>query len=247
MDDTLILLGVIGMFASFMGTLAGGQAIITLPGMILLGIPIHTSIATNKFSNGFACLTSILYLWKKGTLEIKTIYMHICIAFVGGGLGAFITSSISDKALNIIALCLLVLALFVAFKQKQWIEKAQTQYSKSWRFRNILLFLISVYDGGFGPGSSTFSILHFMNQGNTYVKAAQLTRVLIFGSCLGAFIVFYKTGVVHWPYAIAMALGSALGSQIGILALPHIPFRVAHSLMTLILFFLVGQMVFKLV
>jgi uncharacterized protein len=66
-----------------------------------------------------------------------------------------------------------------------------------------------------------------MNGNNTYMKAIQLTRVLIPGSCLGAFIVFYQTGFVQWHYAIAMAISSAVGSQIGLLALPKVPLEFA--------------------
>jgi uncharacterized protein len=86
-----------------------------------------------------------------------------------------------------------------------------------------------------------------MSQQNTYVKAVQLTRVFIFGSCFGAFVVYYQTGFVQWHYAIAMAIGSALGSQIGLIALPRIPLRVAKWMLVSIIFLLIGQILYKLV
>ncbi|WP_369690102.1 TSUP family transporter [Effusibacillus lacus] len=90
-------------------------------------------------------------------------------------------------------------------------------------------------------------MIHFMRKSNTYTKAVQLTRVLILGSCVGAFIIFYNTGFVQWDYAIVMAIGSALGSQIGLFALPHIPLKFAKALLLAIIFLLIGQVVFNII
>jgi len=56
----------IGMVAAFIGTLAGGGGLITLPAMMLVGIPIQTSIATNKFSTGISSLSSIFSTLSEG-------------------------------------------------------------------------------------------------------------------------------------------------------------------------------------
>lgn len=172
--------------------------------------------------------------------------MNVCIAFAGGISGTLITSHITEQTMNIIALILLIFALLITLKNKQWVSSAEGKSKDIRIVHNVMPFFIAAYDGGFGPGSSTFGILHYMNQKNSYIKAVQLTRVLIFGSCSGAFIVFYQTGFVQWNYAIAMAIGSAIGSQIGLIALPRIPLKVAKSLLVTIIFLLIAQVVFKI-
>nr|WP_233414676.1 sulfite exporter TauE/SafE family protein [Anoxybacillus caldiproteolyticus] len=235
--DTLFfaLLGV-GIISSFVGTLAGGGGLITLPAMMLVGVPIQIGIAANKFSSGIAALTSVSYLLKNKYLDSKTICMNVCIALLGGICGALITTSIDEKTMNVIALILLVVALIVTLRSKQWVSSVEGKNKKTSIVSRIVPFFIAAYDGGFGPGSSTFGIIHYMSQENTYMKAVQLTRVLILGSCLGAFGVFYQTGFVQWHYAFAMAIGSAIGSQFGLLTLPHIPVRYAKSLLITIIF-----------
>jgi uncharacterized protein len=247
LGTSFFLLTLIGILSSFVGTLAGGAGLITLPAMMLVGIPIQTGIATNKFSTGAASLTSITYLLKNKELDVKTIVSTIFVSSIGGVIGASVTSSISEKTMNAIALVLLLFALFVSLQNKQWVSSVENKKKKSGIISKMLAFSIAVYDGGFGPGSSTFAILHYMSQQYTYVKAVQLTRVFIFGSCLGAFIVYYQTGFVEWHYALAMAIGSAVGSQIGLLALPRIPLRVAKSMLISILFLLIGQMLYKII
>ena len=50
----------IGMVCFYRYTCRGG-GLITLPAMMLVGIPIQTSIATNKFSTGISSLSSIFF------------------------------------------------------------------------------------------------------------------------------------------------------------------------------------------
>ncbi len=68
-----------------------------------------------------------------------------------------------------------------------------------------------------------------------------MSRVLNFGSCLGAFIVFYQTGFLQWDYAIALATGSIIGTQLALLIVAKIPLRFAKGLLTIILLLLIGQ------
>ena len=238
----LILIGV-GIVASFVGTLAGGGGLITLPAMMLLGIPIQFSIATNKFSSGIASLSSLFVLLKARELKWEVIKKYIVFSLVGGGIGAFVTSSIPESWLNSIALFLLLFALGLSLKSNKWYSTAsnQTENSKDPARISIVSFFIGIYDGGFGPGSSSFSILYFLKSGFTYVKATQMSRVLNFGSCLGAFIVFYQTGFLQWDYAIALATGSIIGTQLALLIVAKIPLRFAKGLLTIILLLLIGQ------
>ncbi|MFZ3591176.1 sulfite exporter TauE/SafE family protein [Bacillus sp. DJP31] len=245
MTTFLLLMG-LGMVSAFIGTLAGGGGIITLPAMLLVGIPIQVGIATNKFSSGVASFTSILYLLKHKVFSIKGLLAIVLIAFFGGIAGALVTTSVSEQTMNTTALVLLVFALFVTMKNKKWVASvAQETEQKSKYLSKIIPFFIAIYDGGFGPGSSTFGIIHFMREQYSYVKAAQLSRVLNFGSCAGAFIIFYQTGYVEWHYAIALAIGAAIGTQIGMATLPKIPLSVARAMLITIILLLIGQVVVK--
>ena len=57
MDMAYIFIIVIGIFATTLGTLDGG-GLISLPMMLLMGVPIHSAVATNKVSNTFSSFSS---------------------------------------------------------------------------------------------------------------------------------------------------------------------------------------------
>lgn len=73
-----------------------------------------------------------------------------------------------------------------------------------------------------------------------------MSRVLNFGSCLGAFIIFYQTGFLQWDYAIALATGSIIGTQLALKIVSKIPLQFAKWLLTTILILLVGQVTWQL-
>lgn len=159
--------------------------------------------------------------------------------------GSLLAVSLSEQTMNYMACVLLLLALVVTLKNKAWTEVPDSLEHQAPHFWQP--FFIAMYDGGFGPGSSTFSILHYLRTHHTYIKAVQLTRVLLFGSCTGAFIVFYHTGFIQWHYAIAMAVGSIIGSQLGLIVLPYIPLKIAKTLLTLIIILLLVQVTLKII
>lgn len=247
-DYQFSLLIFIGFAASFLGTLAGGAALITIPAMMLTGIPIQTSIATNKFSSGIAAISSVFYLIQHKQLKAKAILRNVFIAFSGGICGALLTAQVAEQTMNIAAFFLLCFALLVTVKNKDWTSSIDINktFPPSTKTSLYIPFWVAVYDGGFGPGSSTFSIIYYLKNFHNYMKAVQMTRVLILGSCTGGFIVFYQTGFINWSYAISMGIGSILGSQIGLLCLPKIPQKIAKYLLLSIIFLLIVQMFYKL-
>ena len=143
---------------------------------------------------------------------------------------------------------LFLFAFILSIQGKKWYSDIQSvnKGHMDERSSKVMSFFIDIYDGGFGPGSSTFSILYFIKSNYTYVKATQMSRVLNFGSCLGAFIIFYQTGFLQWDYAIALATGSIIGTQLALKIVSKIPLQFAKWLLTTILILLVGQVTWQL-
>ena len=47
--NNLLIIFFVGMLASVMGTLIGGSSLFTIPTLILLGLPPHVAIGTDRF------------------------------------------------------------------------------------------------------------------------------------------------------------------------------------------------------
>jgi uncharacterized membrane protein YfcA len=80
----LLLLFLIGFIGTFIGTLAGSGGLISMPCMLLIGIPIHSAIAATKFSNTFSSFSSFFVLLKQKKIDWKTALSLSPLGIAGG-------------------------------------------------------------------------------------------------------------------------------------------------------------------
>ena len=109
----------IGLIATFIGTLSGSGGLINVPAMMLLGLPIHSIISANKFSNMLSSFSSFYVLLKRKELSMREGIKTGPIALVGGILGGVFASSLSQEALQIFAGAMLLAALGLSFMKKR--------------------------------------------------------------------------------------------------------------------------------
>jgi uncharacterized protein len=217
---TLIIFFIfLGIVTAIVGTLSGGGGLISLPLFLYLGVPIHSAIASNKFSNTFHSLLSIITLIRREKLNIKSFIPVVPLLLFGGSIGAAIASTMSEHFLTVLAITLLCSALLLSSlrKQKEWPTKKKNHYPKTiYPFQ----FFISVYDGTFGPGSGTLLFHLFYYFSFSYIEAISIARIQTFLSCLGAAITFFLFGHIIWEIALPYAVGGLIGSQIALKIAP---------------------------
>lgn len=71
MEDLYILLalGFVAMVAGFIDAIAGGGGLITLPALLIAGVPPVSAIATNKLQAAAATLSATIYFARKGLID----------------------------------------------------------------------------------------------------------------------------------------------------------------------------------
>lgn len=239
-----VLLIIIGFAGNLIGTLAGGGGLITLPTMLLLGMPIHSAIGANKVANTVSTFTNFLMALRKKELYIKEVALIVLLCLIGGGVGGIVASYFSEQTLTYIAMSLLLFAFFLSFLKKSQfgnIEKlALTPKIK------VLLLAIGTYDGMFGPGSGTLLLYIFAYKNIRYYRAILYSRICIFATCLGAAIVYIVNGHILWLETFALLIGSVVGTQVAMLFAPKINATVAKWLLRCITVILIGEMAIEL-
>lgn len=203
----------IGIAVAFFGTLFGGGGLIGMPAMLLYGLPIHTIIAANKFSNTVSSFSSFFVLLKKCEITKEDIFALIPIALIAGGVGALLAKWMSEKWLTVFALIFLFISFALSFlpKKPKKMNKKHSIVTLS-----PYLFGIGMYDGMFGPGQATLLMMVYIRHPFTYLQAIALTRCQTFLSCFGAFLMYYSGGLVKWSVALPLAAGAIIGAQISV-------------------------------
>ncbi|WP_257349042.1 sulfite exporter TauE/SafE family protein [Pseudalkalibacillus decolorationis] len=235
---------VIGFVSSFIGTLAGSGGLINLPAMLIVGVPIHSAIASNKFSNSISSFSSFYVLLRKKEVDFKSAVKIAPFSFLGGITGGLIASSLSEDVMMIIGISLLIFAFFISFIRKPSNRLDDDSKVSRWTYPG--LFGIGTYDGMFGPGQATFQMYLFFYQGINYLRTIAYTRFNTFLSCIGAFFSFYFAGLIRWDVAIPLAIGSLIGAQIAVRLAGKFSKSVVKILLRLITLLLLVQLIYQI-
>ncbi|HUN12461.1 MAG TPA: TSUP family transporter [Rhabdaerophilum sp.] len=209
--DLVALLVLAALAAGFVDAIAGGVGLITVPALLLAGIPPVAAIATNKLQGTFGVASSTLAFWRAGRIERAYLVPFFGAAFAGGVAGAAVAHLVPDPVLRVaIPVALVAIAIFVLLSPKLGDADAKPRMG-------IMAFALTfgvgngAYDGAFGPGAGTF----FLLCGFAMMRAVAHTRLMNFGSNLGSLLFFLYAGHVLVPLGLAMGLASACGAYLG--------------------------------
>lgn len=130
-----ILFVLIGFATSFVGTLAGGGGLISMPVLLTLGVPIHQAISSAKFSNTISSFSSFFVLFRQQNIRGKQLLLIIPISLGGGATGGAIASLLSERTMTIIAVMLLLFALCLQLFKKSPNQRQQPLLSQKFSIR----------------------------------------------------------------------------------------------------------------
>ncbi|WOV84822.1 sulfite exporter TauE/SafE family protein [Sporosarcina jeotgali] len=238
-----ILLFFIALVAMMLGTLAGGGGLITMPAMLLMGIPIHSVIGASKISTTFSSFTTFLTVLLKKEITLRESWWILPVSLTAGTLGGITATHIPESALYKLAIVLLVGAFFTSFLSKaDFAGQATLQPSKT---GVAGLVGIGLYDGLFGPGQGTLLLYLFNQLRISYMRSIGFVRLASFSSGLGAAISYIAMGKIIWPIAFVLVLGSLSGAQIGVRIAEKLNPQHVRILLRLVIVGLIVQLVVK--
>lgn len=244
METPFYYLIFIGFIATFIGTFGGGGGLINLPSMLLLGVPIHTAIAANKFSNTFSSFSSFYTIWKRKEVQLKLGLSILPYTITGGIFGALLASYLSEEVLLRVALILLIAATSLNIAKSK-LTKLKKESSPPRLFYPAYIG-IGTFDGLFGPGQATLLMHSFLNAGYSFLTSIGLTRLQTFSSCFVSFIVYFSMGYFDWRVGLALGAGSFLGAQAAVRLADRLAFLPWQKILSVFSIFLIVYLVVKI-
>lgn len=212
----IVLLFAAAFLAGFVDSIAGGGGLITVPAMLLAGIPPLQTLGTNKVQSICGAASATIAYARQGHVHLRDQLPMALMAVIGGMLGAALATIMPGDVLRVVLPFLLVaIALYFALKPNLGDVERHRRMSAT-LFGFTFVPLIGFYDGAFGPGTGSFLMLAFVTlAGFGLLKATAHTKLLNFGSNLGGLIVFSVSGVILWKVGVIMGVGQFLGAQAG--------------------------------
>lgn len=226
-DSMLLLLAFAGFIAGFIDAIAGGGGMITVPALMLAGIPPVEALGTNKLQSLFGSSSATISYARKGHVNIKEQWPMAVMSGLGAVLGALLATYIpGDMLYGLLPVLLIAIALYFALKPNVG-DVSRTQRIKPFLFGMTIVPLIGFYDGLFGPGTGSFFMLCFVSlAGFGLLKATAHTKLLNFASNFGSFLTFLAFGAINWKIGLVMGAAQMFGATAG----AHLAMRVGAGL-----------------
>lgn len=215
--DLLALLVVAGFFSAFVDSVVGGGGLISLPALLLTGLPPTMALGTNKMASCMGSLTSSLSFLRSGKIDMKLVKYLFWLSLVGAACGVVTVQQIPSQFLRPLVVVLLIgVSIYTIFRKNWGSENTYRGLTRRmFTLSCIVAFSIGFYDGFFGPGAGSFFMFAFLMIGFDFVTAAGNARALNFASNIASVIMFALYGSIAYEYALPMGLAMILGALAG--------------------------------
>lgn len=216
MITTFVLLSLSAFFAGLVDAIAGGGGLITVPALLMAGLPPALALGTNKLQASFGSFSASFHFLRSGEVKLKSLRLGILCSAIGASIGTLTILFLDPSDLGkVIPVLLLVVFVYVLFSPKVGMKQSRQRLNPMLAI--ILLgLLIGFYDGFLGAGTGSFwaiSLIFFL--GLNFKQATMQTKVYNFTSNIVSLIWFIAAGHVLWLLGLCMGVGQLVGARVG--------------------------------
>ncbi len=216
----ILLLLAVGLAAGVINTLAGGGSNLTLPALMVMGLPADVANATNRVGVLLQSLTGVRGFDQHGQLPRADLWSVLRPTLIGSVFGAIAAAYIPVAYLKPIllsamvgmALIILVRPAVIAPPPGTPVRQVKGCPQAFWG-----LFAAGVY-GGFVQAGVGFVLIGALAGTLRYdlVKTNALKMLCTAALTVAALAVFIWQDLVAWLPGLILGLGSILGAKIGV-------------------------------
>lgn len=216
--SSLAIIFFVAILASAFGALIGGSSIVTIPTLILLGLPPHTAIGTDRFGIIGIGLAGWYKFQKKGLVNYRIGFIIAIPILFGATLGSNLVLQISAGVLkNVIIILNILIMIFILLNRGIGVDKkAAPLENHRIAIGAVLSFLVGIYGGFYGALAGTFVlyilILWFRL---TFIQSAATLKIGSVFMTVTAATIFSIHNAVNYSLGAAMFAGCLIGSYLG--------------------------------
>ena len=211
----LLLIGA-AFLAGIIDSIAGGGGLITVPALLLAGLPPVQALGTNKVQGAFGAGTAALAYARRGHVDLRSQTIPALLAAAAAFAGSRLVPLIPTDSFRLILPVILIgVALFFALKPGLSDADRHQRLTPA-LFTAAFVPAIAFYDGLIGPGTGSFFMIGFvLLSGYGVLKATAHTKLLNFASNIGSVLAFALIGAPLWKLGLAMGVAQIAGAQLG--------------------------------
>lgn len=211
-SDALLLL-LAGIAAGVINTLAGAGSLLTVPVLVLLGMPGTLANGTNRVG---VLVHNLVASWRfhaEGISGIRAAVPLLLPVTAGSLVGAYVISLVPSRIFEQ-AFAVLALALVIPLLRPPRLHDKPSTWP-SW-LTAVVFFGVGLFGGAFQAGVGLLLIAALAHAGHDLLRANSVKVVINAVLTGSALVVFALQGQVLWLPGSVLAVGYALGAVAGV-------------------------------
>lgn len=212
-----IFIFIIGVVAGLLGIVIGGGSLFTIPALMLVGLPPHVAVATNRLGAVGLMLAGTITYHRKKLIDYRIAGVIACATTVGAIGGSYLMMAVNAVSMKYVVLTLTVLLLGLMFLDpKRGLARVEKRIRKRHMIvGSILSCALGVYGAFYGANVATFMIyVQVYLFGKTFIEGSATNTLAMTTFSIVAAAIFMAHGLVDYPFAITMFVGMAIGSAV---------------------------------
>ena len=210
-DIVLLVAG--GLAAGVVNTLAGGGSLLTVPLLVLAGVPGNVANGSNRVGILASNASAAAAFRRLGVSGLSRTLPVLVPVAVGSLVGALLVARLADetfeRAFGVLMVPLLLLSL------RPPVLKSVEGRVWSGPFTLLVFLAVGLYGGAFQAGIGLLLMVALSRSGMDLVVVNSVKVVVIVVVTVIALPLFIVSGRVDWGPALVLAAGFALGGALG--------------------------------
>lgn len=213
-----VICGLAALAGGFIDAVSGGGGLLSIPALLLTGVPPHFALGTNKLGAFLGTAMALANFGKHGMVVWRIAFWGIPFSFAGSWLGSLFALYLDSALLGKILVILLPLAMLATLLPTGKGPKGPQLFEgpRFWLVLPLICLSIGWYDGFFGPGTGSFLILllHWALRMDL-IAASATAKAFNLASNVSAAVTFIWHGAILWHLGLIMAVCFVIGNWAG--------------------------------
>lgn len=209
----------VGVAAGFINVVAGGGSMLTVPALVLMGVPGPVANGTNRIAIIAQTVSATIAFYRRGVRDVR-VSLTLAMALLPGAIiGAYYGAHIEGVWFNrllagVMIVVMLTMGLESQLKRSDAHPTADLQ--RPW-LTHALIAVVGFYGGiiHIGIGFLIMLILHRVG-GLDLVRTNMHKMATVVPYSIAALMIFQAESGILWLAGLALALGNTVGGWLGV-------------------------------
>ncbi len=208
-----LLLVIGGLFAGAINTVAGGGSMLTVPLLVLAGVPGNAANGSNRVGILTSNVAAVATFRRLGVDGLRHASRVVVPVVLGGLIGSFAVGRLLDDAAFERVFGLLMIPLVILSVRRP----SNASGDRAWSTTKVVtvFLLIGIYGGAFQAGVGLVLLAALTRSGFDLVMSNSIKVIVNTAVTVVALPVFILSGDIAWAPALVLAAGFVVGGWLG--------------------------------